>query len=227
MAHQWVRSSHCITFADLFSWSLSSRGKRQKPPLHHLYYSYGLFVSFGKINAVLNSITLPLVEINLIVKPIVLFYIPSYVSARDGGPRMARNRDRDIYQIPPGASNLILTRSALPPLLVVDGVPSSIIPWRSTRGNLPSIPRLPPVDFPPPPSILPPFRHQSPRPSALHPPALPPFHPPALPPSILPPPILPPFRPSAINPPASLLRRVPASLPGLITHPPPSITCNM
>ena len=83
----------------------------------------------------------------------------------------------------PGASNLILTCSVLPPSLVVDGVPSSIIPWKSTRGNLPLTSRLPAVGFPPPinppayppsilalvscpppPSIPPaflPFRHQS------------------------------------------------------------------
>ena len=95
---------------------------------------------------------------------------------------MPRNCDRGMSRIPPGASNLILTRSALPPSLVVDGMPSSIIPWKSTRGNLPSTSRLPAVGFPPP------------------------INPPAHPPSIL---ALvsrplhqfpPPSRPSAINP---------------------------
>ena len=96
---------------------------------------------------------------------------------------MPRNCDRGMSRIPPGASNLILTRSALPPSLVVDGMPSSIIPWKSTRGNLPST-----LTFPPsvsrPPSILPPIRHQSsrwfPAPS-INSPRLP-----ALPPSFLP-----------------------------------------
>ena len=37
--------------------------------LHYLYYFYGLFLHFSKINAVLNSESLPLVEINLIIKP--------------------------------------------------------------------------------------------------------------------------------------------------------------
>ena len=99
-----------------------------------------------------------------------------------------------MSRIPPGASNLILTRSALPPSLVVDGVLSSIIPQRSTRGNLPSTPCLPAVGFLPlhqssrlsalPPSILlllilPPsrFRHQSSR--------LPPTPGPHLPPGLI------------------------------------------
>ena len=77
----------------------------------------------------------------------------------------------------PGALNLILTRSALPPSLVVDGVPSSIIPWKSTRGKLPSTSRLPAVGFPPPinPRVgfLPAPSINSPRLSALPPSILP------------------------------------------------------
>ena len=43
----------------------------------YIICTIGLFVHFSKINAVLNSISLPLAEINLIVKPVVLFRIPS------------------------------------------------------------------------------------------------------------------------------------------------------
>ena len=48
---------------------LSRSRQLERESLHYLYYFYGLFLHFSKINAVLNSESLPLVEINLIIKP--------------------------------------------------------------------------------------------------------------------------------------------------------------
>ena len=132
---------------------------------------------------------------------------------------MPRNCDQDMSRIPPGASNLILTHSALPSSLVIDGMPSSIIPRRSTRGNLPSTPRLPAVGFLP--------LHQSSRPSAINPhigflplpSILPPFRPSAINPSAVDPPALP-LPPSILPPPS----RAGSPPPSRVNY--PSITCN-
>ena len=63
------------TYLALFCLPLSATRDTRRVPvfsresLHYLYYFYGLFLHFSKINAVLNSESLPLVEINLIIKP--------------------------------------------------------------------------------------------------------------------------------------------------------------
>lgn len=103
---------------------------------------------FGKIIAVLNSICLPLLGVDLIVIPIVIFLVPRMFPHVTVNPGWLGTLIGLVPRIPLAPRNLISTASALPRSLRGDSTSFSIILGRSTRGNLPSTPQLPPVDSP-------------------------------------------------------------------------------